>query len=163
MLYTLFEKPEFFNAFIAASASNNDHQYMIKKAREFIGKNTTAEKFLFLPYFEGDFTICTESVPKDASYSLGTKCSWSSPVPVTLLKPILRLSLKQDTIGYACCTPIAGCRGNTWNYGIKEKTSKNRSFLKRCYSMIEVLIMTPKKFALTSENMVIEKLKPKNL
>lgn len=64
VLYTLFEKPEYFNAFIAASASNNDHQYMMKKAREFIEKKTTAEKFLFLPYFEGDFTICTESVPK---------------------------------------------------------------------------------------------------
>jgi predicted alpha/beta superfamily hydrolase len=64
VLYTLFEKPEYFNAFIAASASNNDHEYMMKKAREFIVKNTTAEKYLFLPYFEGDFTICTESVPE---------------------------------------------------------------------------------------------------
>lgn len=64
VLYTLFEKPEYFSAFIAASASNNDHEYMMRKARKFIQKNKTAEKYLFLPYFEGDFTICTESVPE---------------------------------------------------------------------------------------------------
>lgn len=64
VLYTMFENPDSFSAYIAASPSNNDQEFIMHLTHKFLNKNKRAKKFLFLPYYEGDLTICTESIPE---------------------------------------------------------------------------------------------------
>jgi len=62
--YTLITKPDFFDAYIAGSICLFEEKKMLERTRDFFKTKKKLDKFLFVPYYEKDFTISTLSIPK---------------------------------------------------------------------------------------------------
>jgi predicted alpha/beta superfamily hydrolase len=62
--YALLSKPEYFNAYVAASLCVFDENYMLDKTLKFFKSQKTLNKFLYIPYYEEDYKIATLNIPK---------------------------------------------------------------------------------------------------
>ncbi len=61
---TLLTKPEYFDAYIAASPSIFFEDELLYKTKEFFLSHKTLNKFLFIPYYEKDYKTTTSILPK---------------------------------------------------------------------------------------------------
>lgn len=61
---TLLTKPEYFDAYIAASPSFYFEDEIIDRTKKFFSSYKSLDKFLFVPYFQNDITVNTKVYPK---------------------------------------------------------------------------------------------------
>ena len=64
MFYTLLSRPDCFDAYIAASPSVFFAEELLEKTERFFASHPKLDKFLFVPYFEGDLNTTTQVWPQ---------------------------------------------------------------------------------------------------